>query len=114
MDRLNDNRHIIHRIMQGHVNETPPEEGMETLAVCDDASGNYMLVELGWQPPQHIHNVIFHLRIKDGLIWVEQDWTEYGVARELLDAGVPADTIELGFQPPEMRPYTELALVRMR
>lgn len=104
-------RDVIQRVLSQYVEEAPPEPGIETLAICDEAGGHYMLVELGWQPPKRIYNVVFHLRIRDGKIWVEQDWTERGVSRDLLAAGVPPEEMELGFQPPEMRPYTELALM---
>ena len=104
-------RDVIRQILARRVKEAPSEPGIETLAICDEAGGHYMLVELGWQPPKRIYNVVVHLRIHDGKIWVEQDWTERGVARDLLEAGVPPGDMELGFQPPEMRPYTELALM---
>jgi hypothetical protein len=104
-------RYVIRQILTHHIQATPLEDNIETLAVCDETAGHYMLIEIGWQPPRRIYNVIFHLRIRDDKIWIEQDWTEQGVARELLEAGVPPDRIELGFQPPEIRPYPELALL---
>ena len=111
MDTQDTYRDVIRQVLTRHVKEAPPEPGIETLAICDERGGHYMLVELGWQPPKRIYNVVFHLRFRDGKIWVEQDWTERGVVRDLLEAGVPPEQIELGFQPPEMRPYTELALM---
>jgi hypothetical protein len=48
--------------------------------------------------------------IINGKIWIQRDGTEYGVARELVDAGVPKSQIVLGFRPPEIRPYTEFAV----
>ncbi len=104
-------RNVIRQVLTRYVKEAPPEPGIETLAICDETGGNYMLVELGWQPPKRIYNVIVHLRMREDKIWVEQDWTERGVARDLLEAGVPPVDMELGFQPPEMRPYTDLALM---
>ena len=57
---------------------------------------------------------MFHVRLKDGKVWIEQDWTEHGVARELLEAGVPPEAIELSFQPPEMRPHIPLGAAASR
>ncbi|MBI3764473.1 MAG: XisI protein [Chloroflexi bacterium] len=104
----------IRRILAGHLAFRPAEENIETVAICDETGEHYMLLEVGWQYPRRIFNVVFHIRLKDDRVWVEQDWTEYGVARELLDAGIPAEAIELGFQPPEIRPYTELATIAAR
>ncbi|GAB4417526.1 MAG: hypothetical protein Fur0044_13210 [Anaerolineae bacterium] len=107
MDRLRDYRSIIQRILAEHLENAPQEEDVETVSINDEAGEHYLLLEIGWQPPRRIYNVVFHLRLKEGKIWVEQDWTEYGIARELMEAGIPAEAIELGFQPPEMRPYIE-------
>ncbi len=100
-------RDIIERIIAAHLAYIPQERDIETLAISDHESGNYLLMDLGWQKPRRIHSVIFHLRVQDGKIWIEQDWTEGGVARELLKAGVPPQDIVLGFQPPDMRPYAQ-------
>ncbi|MEN8221606.1 MAG: element excision factor XisI family protein, partial [Pseudomonadota bacterium] len=39
-----------------------------------------------------------------------QDWTEDGIATELLKAGVPNNEIVLGFRNPKKRPLTEFAV----
>lgn len=39
----------------------------------------------------------------------QEDWTERGVAADLEEAGIPKSEIVLGFQPPEVRPFTEYA-----
>jgi XisI protein len=109
LDNLEQYRQIIRRIVCDHVEFATPDDQVETLSICDDANGHYMLVETGWQYPRRIYNVVFHVRLKDGKVLIEQDWTEGGIARELLSAGVPADAIELRFQPPELRLHIELA-----
>ena len=59
----------------------------------------------------YLSSVLFHVRLKDGKIWVEQDWTERGVARDLIAAGVPETMMELGFQPPEIKRLLKQAAV---
>ena len=113
MDRIENYRQIIKRVLGEHLEDNPSDEHIETLGICDDAGGHYILLEVGWQKPRRVHQVVFHVRLKDGKIWIEQDWTEGGVARELLTAGVSPEAIELGFQSPEMRPYNELAMMVM-
>jgi len=110
MDRLKEYLQIVERIVGGHLEAAPKEEQIETLSVCDRAGGHYLLLEIGWQPPRRVYSVVFHIRLKGGKIWIEQDWTEHGVARELLEAGVPPEAIELGFQPLEMRPHAHLKM----
>ncbi len=40
-----------------------------------------------------------HIRIKNHKIWIEEDWTEEGIATDLLNAGVPQSDIVLAFHP---------------
>ncbi|MBI4772141.1 MAG: XisI protein [Chloroflexi bacterium] len=111
MDQLERFRSIIRRILGEYLEYIPREEQIETLAVCDDAGGHYLLIEIGWQPPRRIYSVLFHIRLSDGKIRVEQDWTERGVAHDLIAAGVPESVIELGFRPPEIKRLLKQAAV---
>jgi len=103
MDRTDEYRQIIERILHQHLEETPDRENIETIALVDEQREHYLLIDMGWQLPRRIYSVVFHVWLKDGRFHVEQDWTEYGVARELLDAGIPPNAIELDFQPPNVR-----------
>lgn len=40
---------------------------------------------------------------------IQEDWTEEGIANELVRAGIPREDIVLGFQHPEMRKYSDFA-----
>lgn len=111
MGRVGQYKAIIQRILAEYLESTPEEENIETFAVQDEKGGHYMLVETGWQYPHRIYNVVFHIRLKGDKIWIEQDWTERGVAYDLLAAGVSKDVIELSFQPPQVRPHIDWGLV---
>jgi hypothetical protein len=54
--------------------------------------------------------VTVYLKIEQDKIWIEEDWTKQGIANELLDAGVPAKDIVLGFEHPSKRPLSEFAI----
>lgn len=105
MDRTSEYQQIIEHILHEHLEETPKQEDIETVAVIDQMRQHFMLVHMGWRLPRRIYGVIFHVWLKDGKFHIEQDGTEYGVARQLLDAGVPADAVVLDFQPPNVRHY---------
>ena len=42
--------------------------------------------------------------------WIQRDGTEYGIAQELVDAGIPKERIVLAFKSPELRKLTEFAV----
>jgi hypothetical protein len=45
---------------------------------------------------------VIHLDLIDGKIWIQYEGTNWPVADELLQAGVPKEDIVLGFQPEEV------------
>jgi hypothetical protein len=110
MDQVEHYKQIITEILNAHA-QIPYSHGeIERLAIQDEENDSYILMSVGWNKRQRVHSIVFHVRIRDGKIWVEDDWTEYGVANELVDAGVPKEDIVLAFHLPEERPYTEFAV----
>jgi hypothetical protein len=57
-----------------------------------------------------VHGAVIHIDLIGEKVWVQYDGTEEGVATELVEAGVPKESIVLGFRPPEIRPYTGFAI----
>jgi hypothetical protein len=47
--------------------------------------------------------------VKNNLVWLQEDNTDYGVAEALVNAGIPKESIVLGFHAPYKRPYTGFA-----
>ncbi len=87
-----------------------PRAGLETTCVFDEMRDHYLLVNTGWENGHRVEGMTLHVRIRDGKIWVEEDWTEEGIAEFLVREGVPRQDIVLGFQPPSMRCYTDFAV----
>ena len=78
--------------------------------VFDEQRHHYLLVKTGWRDKRRVRGVTLFVRIRDGKIHVEEDWTDEGIASALLQAGVPAEDVVLEFHPPEMRKHTEFAI----
>ncbi len=110
MDRIDEYRHIIKTILNEHAQRKYSHGEIERLPICDENLDSYLLLNVGWDKHRRVHGIVFHLRIRDGKIWVEDDWTEDGVAGDLLDAGISNEEIVLGFHSAEKRPYTEFAV----
>ncbi len=67
--------------------------------VVDKENNRYQVVTMGWERNKRVHAVTMHFDIIDGKIWIQQDQTEYGVADELLEMGVPKSDIVLAYFP---------------
>lgn len=87
-----------------------PDLGVESHLIFDDDRDEYLWVQTGWSSQHRVHGVTLHIRLHHGKIWVEQDWTEDGIATDLIKAGVPNEDIVLAFYEPETRSMTEFAI----
>ena len=87
-----------------------PKYPFDVILIFDDQHHQYLLRELGWTPDQRVRQTVLHIALKNDKIWIEEDWTEDGMATYFPEQGVPREDIVLGFQPPQMRPYTEFAV----
>ncbi|MDM8529437.1 XisI protein [Anaerolineales bacterium HSG24] len=89
----------------------PPSHGqIQSQLIFDDDNENYQLMFIGWDIDRRVHSIVIHIRLINSKIWIEWDGTPEGVALKFLKHGVPREDIVLGFQPPEMRQYTEFAV----
>jgi hypothetical protein len=109
MDRLEQYRSIIEQTLKQRVNDLKDFPSLRDKTVFDRRTDSYLLLREGWDKSRRVHAIVVHLEILNGKIWVQEDWTEHGVAGDLEEAGVPKNDIVLGFQPPNVRPYTEYA-----
>ena len=112
MNKLNHYRSLLKQAICSspyYVHGTASPD-VETLFLCDEADDLYMLVDLGWRGEARVRNTVLFARIKNGKFWIEEDWTEEGIAADLLRAGVPNQDIVLAFQPPNIRALTEFAV----
>lgn len=85
----------------------PPNPDIETFLIVDEAKAHYIWMNLGWQNGERITGITVYVRIRDGKFWIEEDWTENGIASDLMLAGVPREDIVLAFHEPKIRQYTD-------
>jgi hypothetical protein len=110
--KLGKYRSLIKQILSRYaelVNRRPKPD-KETFVVFDEERDHYFLHSIGWENSHRIWTTTAYVRIRDGKFWIEIDWTEEGIATDLLEAGVPKEDIVLAFHHPSMRPYTEFAV----
>ncbi|MGH9801107.1 MAG: XisI protein [Blastocatellia bacterium] len=112
MDKMTKYRETVKQILTEHVDisrrQAAPD--VEKLLIADDEHGHYIWLRLGWKNGQRQNSPVIQARVKDGKIWVEEDWTDICFVEQLLEAGVPKEDIVLAFHAPELREYTEFAV----
>ena len=112
MDYLTAGREVIRRVFREYerLDNLNPTPGVYSSVVFDPERDHYMLITRGWDGKHRVKNMFLYVRIHDGKFWVEEDWSEDGIANHLVRAGVPKDKIVLAFQPPSNRQFGEFAL----
>jgi hypothetical protein len=78
--------------------------------VTDTIHNRYQLLLRGWNGYQYTFKIAFHLDIINGKVWLQQNNTEFRIADELVENGIPKLDIILGFIIPQQRQYTGFAV----
>lgn len=111
MDKLESYRHIIQSLLIDYAAIPIANGQIDCYTVFDTKQDHYQVMNVGWDGYRRVYGCVLHLDIKQGKIWIEQNMTEMRVAEELINRGVPREDIVLGFQHPQMRPYTDYAVI---
>jgi hypothetical protein len=112
MDKIKHYRECIQKILTEYdrLSQQSPDHNLETCLVFDETHDHYLWLTVDWDDSKrHLYTHV-HLRIKNDKIYIEQDWTEEGIANELIHLGIPSSEIVLAFQPPDARKYTDFAI----
>ena len=111
MDKLANYRQIIQKVLTEYQQWAAGanQPGVKQCVSFDQERDHYFWFHVGWDGKHRDFGVTVYLRIEQGKIWIEEDWTKQGIADQLLEAGVSPEDIVLGFQHPSKRPLTEFA-----
>ncbi|NET90989.1 MAG: XisI protein [Kamptonema sp. SIO1D9] len=112
MDKLTHYQDVIKKILNEYerISLQVPRDGIDEIFVFDDNKSQYLWFNVGWDEGTRVKGITIYVRIKNEKIYVEEDWTEEGIATDLLREGIPKEDIVLGFHPPEARKFTEFAI----
>ncbi|MDJ1172103.1 XisI protein [Roseofilum sp. BLCC_M154] len=112
MDKLIHYQTLIKDILTEYdrISAQVPDPDIDEVLMFDDDRSQYLWFNIGWKDGRRIKAVSVYVRIKNEKIYIEEDWTEEGIATELLREGVPKEDIVLAFHAPESRKFTEFAI----
>lgn len=104
MDKINLYKSYINELLLEYAAHYQDDDGITAQILKNEENRCYCLMSVGWDSRnKRVHGCVFHVDIINDKIWVQDDWTEYGIARELMDRGVPKTDIVLAFVNPERR-----------
>ncbi len=115
-NKLDRYRNIIIQTLQ-HYAEMPytrpninPQDELEKQLIIDTKNDHYQILNIGWEGSQRVYYPIFHIDIKNGKVWVQEDASDSDLVGKLEEQGIEKSDIVLAFQAPYNRPYTGYAV----
>jgi hypothetical protein len=91
-------RAIVREVLVSEM-KTPAAGGLIPITAMDDAQGQYMLAYVGWTGTRRNHELVLHIRIAEGKVFLEYDGTD--ITPLLVATGIPEnDIIYAEDQPP--------------
>jgi hypothetical protein len=103
MDKLEQYRNIVCRLIEEYASYIPSYADVRTEAIVDRQRDHYEVMAVGWDRDRRVHGCIFHIDIHNGKVWIEYNGTDIDIGEEMVAAGIPKQDIVLGFQPAELR-----------
>ena len=103
MDTLSTDRELIERVLTERSSipfSYEPEVKLETL--FDRTRDRYAIILVGWNGRHRVHGSLVHVDLIDGRFWIQRDGTERGIARDLMELGIPRERIVLAFRRDEV------------
>ena len=89
-------RQLLRQVVEMHAAMKPGDRQLESLAISDPTNDNYLLMDVGYDHVGRADDVILHLRLReDGKVLIEYDGIEYGIAHDLIEAGIAKEDILL-------------------
>ena len=112
MEKLTHYQNIIKKILTEYerISSQVADPDIDEVLIFDDQRSQYLWFNIGWKKERRVKAISVYVRIKNEKIYIEEDWTEEGIATELLREGVPKKDIILAFHDPESRQYTDFAI----
>ena len=112
MDKLTHYQNLIKQILTEYerISAQVPDPDIDEVLMFDDQRSQYLWFNIGWKNNKRVKSISVYVRIKNEKIYIEEDWTEEGIATELLREGIPKEDIVLAFHDPKTRKLTEFAV----
>ncbi|ADB36304.1 XisI protein [Spirosoma linguale] len=106
-------RNIVINLLESYANMpsgNPTSNELEEQLILDTQRDHYQILTIGWENGRRVYYPVFHVDIRDGKIWVQEDATDFDLVGELERCGVAKSDIVLAFQAPQKRPFTGYAV----
>lgn len=93
MERSLSYADILKKTLQEATRNQPRLQAIQLYPVCDTDSGHFLILATGWDKQRWLDTILFHARLVDRQVIIEEDNFEEGLTSALIDAGIQAEHI---------------------
>jgi hypothetical protein len=110
VDGLDRWREIVEDAICKHARVPYAYGDVDLQTVFDRDRDRYIWMNVGWEGFERVLEVVVYIDIREEKVWIQCDGTQHGIAKDLITAGIPKESIVLAFRHPDLREYTEYAV----
>lgn len=93
MERSLSYADLLKKTLQEATRTQPRLQAIRLYPVCDIDSGHFLILATGWDKQRWIDTILFHARLVDCQVIIEEDNFEEGLTSALIAAGIQAEHI---------------------
>ena len=99
MDRPLSYADILKKTVQAATVNQPRLQAIKLYPVCDRDSGHFLILATGWDKQRWLDTILFHARLVENQIIIEEDNLEEGLTPALIAAGIRREDITTSSKP---------------
>ncbi len=84
---------ILKQTLQEATRAQPGLQAIDLDSVCDVDSGHFLILATGWDKQRWIDTILFHARLVDRQVVIEEGNFEESLSQALIEAGIKAEHI---------------------
>jgi hypothetical protein len=84
---------ILKKTLQEATKIQPRLQAIQLYPVCDVGAGHFLILATGWDKQRWIDTILFHARLVDRQVIIEEDNFEEGLTAALIAADIPVEQI---------------------
>jgi hypothetical protein len=90
-------RTAIKQVINRYAALKPSHGDIRLDAVFDEINDRYALMQVGWNRGQRVRGNLIYISLHDNTVHIEYDGIEQGITQDLIDQGIPSESIVLAF-----------------
>jgi hypothetical protein len=99
MDRPLSYADILKQTVQAATVNQPRLQAIKLYPVCDTDSGHFLVLATGWDKQRWMDTILFHARLVENQVIIEEDNFEEGLTPALVAAGIKREDIITSSKP---------------